>query len=198
MSHQARAIIDYLLKAQGGQTRRVEETPVGMVFTPAEDPDHLWTRYLAQRLVDKSRCRNRPPARILARTKKRSTCGYPSRWTVLTAESSTKESSFSSAGRGTVVSVLEWLRDQVHRVMGGGPLGPGMQRLQRLFPPSLPNRRSQAARFHVDSAGSAVPLKVPESDLSGFESARFQCIREPFSIAWITSLRNAEALEAPP
>ncbi len=51
---QARAVVDYLLKVQGGQTRRVEETPVGMVFTPAEDPGRLWTRYLAQRLIEKS------------------------------------------------------------------------------------------------------------------------------------------------
>ena len=37
----------------GARLRRVEETPLGLVFSPADDPGYLWPRYLAQRLAAK-------------------------------------------------------------------------------------------------------------------------------------------------
>jgi hypothetical protein len=46
---QARSMIDYLVKAQG-LARRVEETPVGLVFSPDDEERNLWPRYLSARL----------------------------------------------------------------------------------------------------------------------------------------------------
>ena len=54
MTQQARAIADYLLKVQGGQARRVEETPRrNGASLRSMNPVRSWTRYLAQGLVDK-------------------------------------------------------------------------------------------------------------------------------------------------
>ncbi len=52
-SERSRAIVDYLVKVRGARSRRVEETPLGLVFSPADDPGHLWPRYLALRLSAK-------------------------------------------------------------------------------------------------------------------------------------------------
>jgi hypothetical protein len=46
----ARSIADYLLKARG-ETRLVEDTPAGPVFSPTDDPTLLWNRYLAEKLA---------------------------------------------------------------------------------------------------------------------------------------------------
>ena len=49
----ARAIVDYLVKVRGARTNRVEETPLGLVYTPVDDPGHFWPHYLAQRFSAK-------------------------------------------------------------------------------------------------------------------------------------------------
>ena len=38
---------------RGAKTLTVEQTPLGLVFSPADDPGHLWPRYLSQRLTAK-------------------------------------------------------------------------------------------------------------------------------------------------
>jgi Tol biopolymer transport system component len=49
----ARAIVDYLISAEGGPIHRIEETPLGRVLTAEPDPGQIWARYLASRMIDK-------------------------------------------------------------------------------------------------------------------------------------------------
>jgi Tol biopolymer transport system component len=46
----ARAIADYLISAEGGPIRRVEETPAGIVMTTEPDSGQIWARYLSARI----------------------------------------------------------------------------------------------------------------------------------------------------
>ena len=43
----ARSIIDYLLRAEGTSTERIEDTPFGLVVTKEVSPAQAWTRYLS-------------------------------------------------------------------------------------------------------------------------------------------------------
>ncbi len=66
----AQSVIDYVQAAQGTETRRIEETPFGMVITRELTPNQAWARHLAQRLRCprrrslKMRLRSRPSCRI--------------------------------------------------------------------------------------------------------------------------------------
>jgi hypothetical protein len=53
-SYRARPIADYLLGTQASPSRRVEETPLGPVFSENEDAGGLWPRYLSKVLAEKS------------------------------------------------------------------------------------------------------------------------------------------------
>jgi Tol biopolymer transport system component len=44
----ARSIIEYIQTAQGAETRRIEETPFGVVVTKELSPGQAWARHLAQ------------------------------------------------------------------------------------------------------------------------------------------------------
>ncbi len=44
----ARSIIDYVQAAQGAETRRIEETPFGLVVTKELTPSQAWARHLGQ------------------------------------------------------------------------------------------------------------------------------------------------------
>jgi hypothetical protein len=44
----AQAVIDYVRSAQGTETRRIEETPFGLVITKELTPNQAWARHLAQ------------------------------------------------------------------------------------------------------------------------------------------------------
>ncbi len=44
----AQSVIDYVQAAQGTETRRIEETPFGMVITKELTPNQAWARHLAQ------------------------------------------------------------------------------------------------------------------------------------------------------
>ena len=46
----ARAIVDYLIEAEGGPIHRVEETPMGPVLTTEPDSGQIWARYLSSRI----------------------------------------------------------------------------------------------------------------------------------------------------
>ena len=47
----ARAIVDYLLLAEGGELQRVEETPLGLFLTREASPRQAWARYLSVRIA---------------------------------------------------------------------------------------------------------------------------------------------------
>ena len=46
--YKARPIVDYLIRLQGAQPRRIEDTPLGPVFSEPADPRCLWPTYLSQ------------------------------------------------------------------------------------------------------------------------------------------------------
>jgi hypothetical protein len=45
----ARSVIDYLISRGDPNRRLVEETPFGLVFSPAISPDQVWANYLSSR-----------------------------------------------------------------------------------------------------------------------------------------------------
>ena len=53
LAEPARAVIDYLLHSGYSAAHRVEETPAGLIFTPADGPDRIWASYLAAALSRK-------------------------------------------------------------------------------------------------------------------------------------------------
>jgi hypothetical protein len=46
---EARSVVEYLVSTIGAETRRIEETPVGVVLTREVSPAQAWARYLAMR-----------------------------------------------------------------------------------------------------------------------------------------------------
>ena len=46
--YKAKPIVDYLIRLQGAQPRRIEDTPLGPVFSQPADPRCLWPTYLSQ------------------------------------------------------------------------------------------------------------------------------------------------------
>ena len=160
MTHQARAVIDYLLKVQGVQARRVEETPAGMVLTQVDDPARLWTRYLSQRLIDKSPAAKSSPGDNPGENEEGIDLRIP-----------IPMDGFD--GR-VIKEGIEFPR----RRPGLGGFGPGMApgpgagrmalacSASSVFSiRSRRNRQSRAARFNSDSAGSIAPVKVSGSEL---------------------------------
>jgi Tol biopolymer transport system component len=49
---EARSVIDYLATCEDPDRRLVEETPLGLVFTPYISPQQAWARYLSSRAID--------------------------------------------------------------------------------------------------------------------------------------------------
>ncbi|HKI16427.1 MAG TPA: hypothetical protein VKA15_01025, partial [Isosphaeraceae bacterium] len=61
----AQSVIEYVQAAQGTETRRIEETPFGMVMTKELSPNQAWVRHLAQQaaLPEPPKAQNEvPPA----------------------------------------------------------------------------------------------------------------------------------------
>ncbi|MBV8128679.1 MAG: PD40 domain-containing protein [Planctomycetaceae bacterium] len=143
MTHQARAIIDYLLKVQGGQTHRVEETPAGMVLTQVADPGRLWTRYLAQRLVDKSPAAKSSPGENEEGIDLRIPIpmdGFDGRVIDEGIHFPRRRPGLGGFGPGMAPGPGAGR-------MAGGPFGPGLQRPQRLFPPQPPQPAEPGGPF---------------------------------------------------
>jgi len=147
MTHQARAVIDYLLKVQGGQTRRVEETAAGMVLTQVADPGRLWTRYLAQRLIDKSPAAKSSPGDNPGENEEGidpripiPMDGFDGRVIDEGIQFPRRRPGLGGFGPGMAPGP-----GAGH--MGGGPFGPGLQRPQRLFPPQPPQPAEPGGSF---------------------------------------------------
>jgi hypothetical protein len=138
MTQQARSIVDYLLKVQGGQRRRVEETPLGMVFTPADDRGQLWTRYLAQRLVETATVPNSSPADSPGENEDPIDLRIQVPQDIQNGRIMDEGLQFQLPGprRGGFRPGMPPAPGAAR--MGGRPLGPGMQRPPRVFPPQPP------------------------------------------------------------
>ncbi len=147
LTHQARAVIDYLLKAQGGQTRRVEETPAGMVLTEVADPGRLWTRYLSQRLIDKSPAAKPSPGDNPGENEEDIDLrtpipmdGFDDRIIDEGIQFPQRRPGLGGFGPGMAPGPGAGR-------MGGGPFGPGLQRPQRLSPPQPPQPAEPGGPF---------------------------------------------------
>ncbi len=59
----AQSVIEYVQAAQGTETRRIEETPFGMVISKELTPNQAWARYLTQQvaLPESSKAQNEAP-----------------------------------------------------------------------------------------------------------------------------------------
>jgi len=147
MTLQARAVVDYLLKIQGGQTRRVEETPVGMVFTPVEDPGRLWTRYLAQRLLDKSPAPKSSPADNPGENEDAIDLRMPIPMGGFDGRLIEEGIQFPQRGPRLGGFGPGMAPGPGAGRMGGGPFVPGLQRPQRFIPPQPPQPAEPGGPF---------------------------------------------------
>ncbi len=138
MTHQARAVIDYLLKVQGVQTRRVEETPAGMVLTQVDDPGRLWTRYLSQRLIDKSPAAKSSPGDSPGENEEGIDLRIPNPMDGFDGGVINEGIQFPRRRPGLGGFGPGIAPGPGAGRMAGGPFGPGLQRPQRLFPPQPP------------------------------------------------------------
>lgn len=148
LTHQARAIIDYLSRVQGGQ-QRVEETPVGNVLSPSDDPGHLWTRYLAQHLIDKPAASKSSPGDNPGEEDEGIDLRMPNPMEGIDGRAIDGRIRFPFPQRGPGLGGFGpgvGPGPGVGR-MGGGPFGPGPQRPQRLFPPQPPQPAEPAGPF---------------------------------------------------
>ncbi len=110
------------------------------------------------------RCRTLPRPTAPARMKIRSTCGYRFRRTFKTAESWTRESSFSSAVRGVAGSVPTCHPDQEPREWAAAPWDLACSASRASSLRSLRNRPNRAALCRGGSAASAAVVKTQESE----------------------------------
>ncbi len=147
LTHQARAIIDYLLKVQGGQTRRVEETPAGMVLTEVADPGRLWTRYLSQRLIDKSPAAKSSPGDNPGENEEGIDLRMPIPMDGFDGRIIDEGIQFPQRRPGRGGFGPGMAPGPGAGRMGGGPFGPGLQRPQRLFPPQPPQPAEPGGPF---------------------------------------------------
>ena len=63
---EARAVIDYLAACEEPNRRFVEETPVGLVFTPYTSSRQAWARYLSARIADQNQPKSAPNGELPA------------------------------------------------------------------------------------------------------------------------------------
>jgi hypothetical protein len=128
-SHRARPIADYLVRVQGAPSRRVEETPVGPVFSQINDPASLWPRYLSQFLAGKAGSPRSPQDLIPG------------------VEAEGSDHRFLNDIDGLDWRGIDGVVPPMRRRQGregfdprpmGGPFGP--DRLPRFFPPPAPPR----------------------------------------------------------
>jgi hypothetical protein len=147
MTHQARAVIDYLLKVQGVQTRRVEETPAGMVLTQVDDPGRLWTRYLSQRLIDKSPAAKSSPGDNPGENEEGIDLRIPIPMDGFDGGVINEGIQFPRRRPGLGGFGPGMAPGPGAGRMAGGPFGPGMQRPQRLFPPQPPQPAEPGGPF---------------------------------------------------
>ncbi len=147
MTHQARAVIDYLLKVQGVQTRRVEETPAGMVLTEVADPGRLWTRYLSQRLIDKSPAAKSSPGDNPGENEEGIDLRMPIPMDGFDGRIIDEGIQFPQRRPGLGGFGPGMAPGPGAGRMGGGPFGPGLQRPQRLFPPQPPQPAEPGGPF---------------------------------------------------
>ena len=147
MTHQARAVIDYLLKVQGVQTRRVEETPAGMVLTQVDDPGRLWTRYLSQRLIDKSPAAKSSPGDNPGENEEGIDLRIPIPMDGFDGGVINEGIQFPRRRPGLGGFGPGMAPGPEAGRMAGGPFGPGLQRPQRLFPPQPPQPAEPGGPF---------------------------------------------------
>ena len=147
MTHQARAVIDYLLKVQGGQTRRVEETPAGMVLTQVADPGRLWTRYLSQRLIDKSPAAKSSPGDNPGENEEGIDLRMPIPMDGFDGRVINDGIQFPRRRPGLGGFGPGMAPGPGAGRMAGGPFGPGLQRPQRHFPPQTPQPAESGGPF---------------------------------------------------
>ena len=147
MTHQARAVIDYLLKVQGVQTRRVEETPAGMVLTQVDDPGRLWTRYLSQRLIDKSPAAKSSPGDNPGENEEGIDLRIPIPMDGFDGRVINEGIQFPRRRPGLGGFGPGMAPGPGAGRMAGGPFGPGLQRPQRLFPPQPPQPAEPGGPF---------------------------------------------------
>jgi hypothetical protein len=124
LAEQARAVIDYLLHSGYSATQRVEETPAGPIFTPADGPGRIWASYL-------SRAASQKPTAAMSLTGQRAETtdeGVDLRFPDPALNLNRK----ANAGR-----VNNPFRLRL-RVPDRGPAGPLPRGLQRVFPPPPP------------------------------------------------------------
>ena len=147
MNSQARAVIDYLLKIQGQTGQRVEETPVGMVFSPTDDSGRLWTRYLAERLVDKPKGLKTAPGESLGENEEAIDLRFPVPMDGFDGRLIDERIQFQLRGPGRGGFGPGMAPGPGAARIGGGPLGPGLQRPQRLLPPQPPQPAEPGGPF---------------------------------------------------
>ncbi len=143
MTPQSSAILDYLLKVQGGPVRRIEETPAGPVLTPVEESGRTWTRYLAQRLSEKSAALKPSPGDP-ADTEETIDLRLPVPMDGF--DGRLNDGPFQPPPRriGPGGFAPGMVPGPGAGRMGGGPMGPGIGRPQRRFaPPPLPPQPAQ-------------------------------------------------------
>ena len=63
---EARAVIDYLASCEEPNRRLVEETPLGLVFSPYISSQQAWARYLSARAADESQLKSPPRGELPA------------------------------------------------------------------------------------------------------------------------------------
>ena len=61
---EARAVIDYLAACEGPNRHVVEETPLGLVFTPHVSSQQAWARYLSARATDQTQLKSPPKGEL--------------------------------------------------------------------------------------------------------------------------------------
>ncbi len=63
---EARAVIDYLASCAEPNRRLVEDTPLGLVFTPYISSEQAWARYMSARAADQNQLRSPPRGELPA------------------------------------------------------------------------------------------------------------------------------------
>ncbi len=164
MTHQARAITDYLLKVQGGPARRVEETVAGMVFTPVDDSIRPWTRYLAQGLIDKLTQVKSFPGDNPADNEEGIDIRMPVPMDGFDGQINDNRFPMPQRRLGLADSLRVWDLDQGLPGWGAARWCPGFNARSVCSLRSRRNRLSRADRFPAASVDSIAPGRTPESD----------------------------------
>ncbi len=124
LAEPARAVIDYLLHSRYSAAQRVEETPAGPIFTPADGPDRIWASYLAGALSHKPAAATSLPVVVSDAADEGIDPRHSDPAILL--------------NRGANADRVRNLPPPRQRVPGRGPAEPFPRGLQRILPPPPP------------------------------------------------------------